>query len=270
MSRLNAILIGENEDQAKRLVKGNLNPLDVMQIIGRGYDSVVGAPTRSALKAVYEGENPLSAAADRFAQNPDTAPDFGMVGNALADPFLLSGMVAKGLKYGSQLGEMGGVIGREAMHTPSSGAEFKAALDAAVEKRPEIAKYISNYSPEEFDKFKTFLSSDKQSGFAVKPDNDLINVFSSAPRRGDEIMHDTIGKGSDHLDAFDVNDKLPKLYRRYGYNEFKREPNWTPGEPDVVYMKKGLIERQTDPENIAMKKYLRLKALDILDQQDQK
>lgn len=75
-----------------------INPLDMATMAGRSYDSLVGAPTRSGLKAAYQGENPLKAIYEQFARNPDQAPDFGIVGNALADPFLISGAVKSAMK----------------------------------------------------------------------------------------------------------------------------------------------------------------------------
>lgn len=103
--RLNSILIGDNPEVEQRMLAGKMNPMDVMSITGRGYDSVVGAPTRSALKAGYEGENPLAAAASQFGENPDTAPDFGMVGNALADPFIIAGAAKGAGKIGLEMAE---------------------------------------------------------------------------------------------------------------------------------------------------------------------
>lgn len=243
------VFIGDNPEAMNRMRRGQMNPLDVVSMAGRGYDSVIGAPTRSAAKAIYEGANPVAAAYNQFGQNPDTAPDFGLVGNALADPFVLAGAGAKAAKYATQLPELGGVMGRASSHLPSSGAEFKAALDSAITSRPDVdvGKFVSEYPAEELDKFRTFLSPGGKSGFAIKPDGDLINVFSSEKGRGGQLMRDAVEAGPKKLDAFDGY--LPKLYKKYGFNELKREANWTPGGPDVVYMKKGIVDRPRDLDN---------------------
>ncbi len=73
--------------QSRSFGKPGIDPLEASRLFGRGYDSLVGAPTRSAIAAAYEGENPASAAYDQFSEDPSSAPDFGLVGNAVADPF---------------------------------------------------------------------------------------------------------------------------------------------------------------------------------------
>lgn len=81
---------GADEEMLARMRLGQMNPLDVMTVGARGYDTAVGAPTRSAIGAAMTGENPATAAYNQFGENPDLAPDFGIVGNAVADPFLLA------------------------------------------------------------------------------------------------------------------------------------------------------------------------------------
>ncbi len=51
-----------------------LSPLDVATAAGRSIDSVTGAPTRAAMGALQEGENPVTAFGQQFAENPDAAP----------------------------------------------------------------------------------------------------------------------------------------------------------------------------------------------------
>ena len=82
---------------------------------------------------------------------------------------------------------------------------------------------------------KTFLHPDKKSGFAVKPDGDIVSLFSTQKGRGDKLAQHAKKSGGSKLDAFDGY--LPKLYAKHGFKEHKREKNWTPGKPDVVYMK---------------------------------
>jgi hypothetical protein len=52
--------------------------------------------------------------------------------------------------------------------------------------------------------------------------------------RGDALVSDAIARGAKHLNCFDGY--LPTLYARHGFVEVRREPNWTEGGPDIVYM----------------------------------
>lgn len=88
-----------------------------------------------------------------------------------------------------------------------------------------------------------YLSTDNQSGFATRPvadgvrwDRELVYVFSLERGRGDAIVRAAIDHGgATYLDCFEGH--LTDLYRRHGWAEYSREPNWTPGGPDVVYMR---------------------------------
>ena len=99
--------------------------------------------------------------------------------------------------------------------------------------------YVSQYSAKEMADhgLKAYLSKDKKSGYVIAPDGDLVNVFSLVDR-GRELVLSAIAKGATKLDCFDG--MLPKFYEGAGFKEYKREKNWTSGDPDVVYMR---IER---------------------------
>jgi hypothetical protein len=79
-----------------------------------------------------------------------------------------------------------------------------------------------------------WLSLDGRSGFCIDNDDRLLFVFSLEPGRGDEIVSHAVRHGAKRLDCFDGY--LPGLYSRHGFVEERREANWTPGEPDVVFM----------------------------------
>lgn len=79
-----------------------------------------------------------------------------------------------------------------------------------------------------------FLTSDARSGFAVRADGELVNVFSLERGRGDFLVRAATDRGATRLDCFDGY--LPSLYARHGFVETHREPNWTVGAPDVVFM----------------------------------
>lgn len=71
-------------------------------------------------------------------------------------------------------------------------------------------------------------------GYAIRADGELVYVFSTARGLGSAIVADAIQRGATHLDCFDGY--LPTFYAENGFIDYKREANWTPGGPDVVYM----------------------------------
>jgi hypothetical protein len=81
-----------------------------------------------------------------------------------------------------------------------------------------------------------FLTEDSLSGFGVSADGDLIGLFSLVKGRDDDLIGWSVRLGTETLDCFDGY--LPTLYARHGFTEVKREANWTPGGPDVVYMRR--------------------------------
>lgn len=73
-------------------------------------------------------------------------------------------------------------------------------------------------------------------GYAVQVNDDfrieLCNLWG--PGYGSRLVSDALHNGAEVLDCFDGF--LPEFYARHGFHETSREPNWTPGEPDVVFM----------------------------------
>lgn len=106
------------------------------------------------------------------------------------------------------------------------GEARKASLRIANATTPEV---IVASRPGAF-----YLSVDGRSGFAVTEHGELCGVFSTVRGRGDTLVKDAIFFGATHLDCFDGY--LPGLYARHGFRETKRVPNWTAGQPDVVWM----------------------------------
>ena len=78
------------------------------------------------------------------------------------------------------------------------------------------------------------LTLDGKSGYCVRPNGDLVYVFSTVKGRGNLIVVKAMMDGAETLDCFDGY--LPSLYGRHGFVEYAREANWTAGEPDVVFM----------------------------------
>jgi hypothetical protein len=71
-------------------------------------------------------------------------------------------------------------------------------------------------------------------GFIVKASGELVGVFSAYKGRGDDLVDAALKSGATHLDCFDGY--LTEFYARHGFIEYHRDPNWTPGGPDVVLM----------------------------------
>ncbi|MGW7434707.1 hypothetical protein [Streptomyces sp. NPDC054849] len=110
---------------------------------------------------------------------------------------------------------------------------YKFALRSARALSDRIADATSK--PEEMpDDARYYLTADNQAGFGVTPDGTLIGLFSLIKGRGHTLVQVAIDKGAYLLDCFDGF--LPTYYRGFGFVETERVPNWTPGEPDVVFM----------------------------------
>lgn len=71
-------------------------------------------------------------------------------------------------------------------------------------------------------------------GYGVRSDGELVFVHSWTRGQGDAIVTDAISRGARRLDCYDGH--LTTLYGRHGFVVTAREPNWTPGGPDVVWM----------------------------------
>jgi hypothetical protein len=160
-----------------------------------------GAALRSGVEAAQMGKDIIPAVKEGFS-NPSDAPSgadltenmnipddqvllktLSATANDLADPIDIIGLGAIG-KGGKTLKSMANAkynpLGLESV----AGARFKAALESAQEVNPNIKPFVADYSASELDKFKNLLSPDGKSGVAIKPDGDMINVFSSEKGRG--------------------------------------------------------------------------------------
>lgn len=81
-----------------------------------------------------------------------------------------------------------------------------------------------------------FISNDGRAGYAIAPDGELKWVWSTQRGYGKPAVQHALQNGARHLSAYD-NGKLVKFYSGQGFAEYHREPNWTKGEPDVVFMR---------------------------------
>lgn len=114
----------------------------------------------------------------------------------------------------------------------------KVFIKSRAKVADEYQHNLTPYMATEFKKakIKTFLNKDKTAGYALKPDGELVNVFSIKKGNGAGVVVDAIKRGAKKLDCFDG--ALPKYYKRFGFKEIQREPNWTKGQPDIIYMRR--------------------------------
>ena len=106
------------------------------------------------------------------------------------------------------------------------------------------------YPQEDYAGMRLFMSQDHQYGFAIKPDGDIVSVFSDGGGKAYPMLALATELGGTKLDAFDTI--LPRMYRVAGFREVARDPwnedyrpegwdkevfgKYNRGEPDVVYM----------------------------------
>ena len=114
-------------------------------------------------------------------------------------------------------------------------AGFKLAFEKAEEANPRIRHMCSSVSHlDGLTGLQMFVSSDYLSGFCVHPFGELTHVFSAVKGRGRFLVKCAKRVGARKLDCFDGY--LVGFYSNLGFKEYKREPNWVEGQPDVVYM----------------------------------
>ena len=110
--------------------------------------------------------------------------------------------------------------------------------------------FVTPYSADEYKEMgaHTFLSESGKSGYALKPDGDIISVFSSSgAREGKWVISSAIANGGTKLDCFDgflAKDFYPtfgfKEYDRLTWNNEYAPKNWNYDKydnPDVVLMR---------------------------------
>jgi hypothetical protein len=112
---------------------------------------------------------------------------------------------------------------------------FAAALNSA-RSQSELIRNATSDPSEMPSSYAFYLSEDGLSGLGVAGDGTLVGVFSLIKGRGEDMIWEAVLHfGADRLDCFDGF--LPEYYKRFGFAEYERVANWTPGEPDVVFMR---------------------------------
>lgn len=130
-----------------------------------------------------------------------------------------------------------------------SAAKFHEQISAAKKASPfGAAVYV--YDKADYAGFRLFLTPDGKNGFAVKPDGDIVSVFSA----GGGVVHAMLTlateEGGTKLDCFDT--VLPEIYALNGFVETGRDSwndeykpddwdyatfgDFNGGRPDIVYM----------------------------------
>jgi len=100
---------------------------------------------------------------------------------------------------------------------------FKQLIDEVREMGDMYKANVHPYSIDEYKQMKTYMSPDRKSGYAVKPDGELVSVHSREKGRGGELVKSAIKNKARKLDAYDIDNKLPKLYGEYGFDEIARD-----------------------------------------------
>lgn len=135
-------------------------------------------------------------------------------------------------------------------HSDESAQKFESALQSAKKENPWGAQVYA-YPREEYKGFRTFLTDDGKAGFALKPDGDIVSVFSTkGGKSARSLLALAVQEGGNKLDNFDT--QLTRIYQRAGFREVGREPwneeykpegwgkqqyaEFNHGEPDVVRM----------------------------------
>ena len=131
-----------------------------------------------------------------------------------------------------------------------SAASYNADMTKSMAGNP-MGPQVEIKTPEELAQARLFRT-ESGSGFAIKPDGDIVAVFASSnePARGSYAMlQAAVQAGGTKLDAFDTY--LPKIYEKAGFRPVARlpwndefaPPNWdkkvfeeyNAGEPDIVF-----------------------------------
>ena len=94
---------------------------------------------------------------------------------------------------------------------------------------------VSVYPVEDYKNMRLFLADDGKSGFAIKPDGDIVSVFATQDTSGrsHSMLELAIQNGGKKLDNYDI-DKLRNIYDNHGFEVSERIPwddkYWNPSE----------------------------------------
>jgi hypothetical protein len=143
--------------------------------------------------------------------------------------------------------------------TPSlEPVQFYACSDVEIENfivlRDQLPQrqrlMLTPYTAEEYKERRAvlYLANNNGGGYGILPDGEIVSVFSlPGYQLGRAIIEDAILRGGNKVECFDINNKLPELYRQFGFYEAGRIPwNFTQAPtawsyekydtPDVIIM----------------------------------
>ena len=134
-----------------------------------------------------------------------------------------------------------------------SAQQFSNTIKNIKKQLGDKGASVSVYSEEDYKDMDLYLSEDGQSGIAVKPNGDIVSVFSNNKAEGGRsayMLEMAISQGGRQLDCFDVY--LVEIYEAHGFKpvaKMKWNDEYIPegwnkenfkdynnGEPDVVFM----------------------------------
>jgi hypothetical protein len=126
---------------------------------------------------------------------------------------------------------------------------FSEAITTSKQASGDMGAAVFVYPVEDYQGMRLFLAEDGLSGVAVKPDGDIVSVFSQAGA-GRSVMELAVAAGGTKLDAFETI--LPEFYAAHGFVAASRLPwddtqapdgwnkeafkDFNNGKPNVVFM----------------------------------
>lgn len=126
---------------------------------------------------------------------------------------------------------------------------FADAITTSKQASGAVGAAVYVYPEADYAGMRLFLAKDGKSGFALKPDGDIVSVFSQGGA-GRAVMELAVSTGGKKLDAFDTI--LPEFYSAHGFvavsrltwDDSQAPEGWDKaalarynnGQPDVVFM----------------------------------
>ena len=133
--------------------------------------------------------------------------------------------VLEALRFDDTIEQVASVVFYKALH---------AVWDIVSKNDTDLAHNLTEYSVDELDQMRCYLSCDKLTGVCVRGD-EIINLFNAGSAgRGVVALRHAIRVGGRRLDCF--VGKLVDYYTQLGFGVVRYESNWTPGGPDVAFM----------------------------------
>lgn len=255
--RINAALKRiENERSTGPRSAAGASP-EVGQAPAAGQQAAPGGFTRQEKRRFIGERAVLRARADRAsdAQQPgayerDSGKDSGRVRvlKALGVSYTDVWKIARPTSTVFRGNELSAPEFLELAPTSQNAQRFQDAISESKASL-KFGAAVTVYPASEYQGMRLFLTKDGKSGVAIKPDGDIVSVFSSGGA-GRAVMEMAVTAGGRKLDAFDTI--LPEFYAAHGFRAVARTrwndefapDNWNKstyaefnnGEPDVVFM----------------------------------